>query len=120
MACSLQVKCIYLVWFMQAVNRAATVVIKTICMFSPSVLRQALRRRANIVTPSKADAVVSYVMSDDRIDELHGLFLIRMSDDSLHELVWTKEPRVMALAEPHSAVNCGFFYDDKASEETYN
>ena len=73
---------------MQAIRAAAEKDNVQLTFLSASNLRQALRSKGNIVKPSEISAVLSYVISDDKFEDLHDLHLILLSDNTIKQMKW--------------------------------
>ncbi len=73
---------------MQAIKAAAERNNVQLTCLSASNMRRALRSKGNIVKPSEISAVLSYVISDDRFEDLHDLHLILLSDNTIKHIKW--------------------------------
>ena len=78
-------------------------------LFSPDTLRRALLSAGNIVSPDETSEILSYVTSDGKYEDLHGLHLILLKDGSVQQIRW----------------NCRtgrnyFVFTDAKSESIYN
>ena len=63
----------------QAVKAAAENAGLPLCIFSPALLRRALRCAGNIVNADETEQVLSYAISDNQLRDLHNLYLIRLA-----------------------------------------
>ena len=52
------------------------------------VLREAMRSAGNIVAPGEVSDTLSYVIKDGRYEDLHDLYLVLLSDDSVQQMKW--------------------------------
>lgn len=59
-----------------------------ITLFSPAELRGALLTAGNIVKPDEVSEVLSYVIGDDKYQELDGLHLILLNNGSVQQIEW--------------------------------
>ena len=73
---------------MQAIRAAAERDNAQLTFLSASIMRQALRSKGNLVKPSEISAVLSYVISDEKFEDLHDLHLILLSDNSIKQIKW--------------------------------
>ena len=73
---------------MQGIRSAAERDNAELTFLSASIMRQALRSKGNIVKPSEISAVLSYVISDDKFEDLHDLHLILLSDNTIKQIKW--------------------------------
>ncbi len=60
----------------QAVKSAAEDAGLPLRIFSPALLRRALRCAGNIVNADEVERVLSYAISDNQLSDLHNLYLI--------------------------------------------
>ncbi|DBB08911.1 TPA: hypothetical protein ACH3X3_007553 [Trebouxia sp. C0006] len=56
-------------------------------------MRPVLRSKGNIVKPSEISAVLSYIISDDKFENLHDLHLIVLSDNTVKQIKWNSPRR---------------------------
>ncbi len=51
-------------------------------------MRDALRSAGNIVQPEETSAILSYVISDGRYEDLDGLHLVLLDDNTVKQIEW--------------------------------
>ena len=72
----------------QAVLEAVKVGDTQICMLTPAVLRQSLRKAGKVVKPSEVAAILEYVISDEHYEDLDGLYLAHLRNGEVTRLSW--------------------------------
>ena len=59
---------------------------KRLSIFSPAILRQALRQAGNVVAPHDVPEVLHYVIRDSQYADLDKLHLVLLCDGSVQQL----------------------------------
>lgn len=70
--------------------QALTTSCSSLKLFSPDTLRKALSSAGNIVQPDEVSEVLRYVTSDERYEDLDGLYLILLNDGSVQQIMWDR------------------------------
>lgn len=60
---------------------------------SPVVLRYAIKVAGNIVKPQEVENVLSYAISDQQYDQLHGLYLLLLANQTVQQCSWRDSQR---------------------------
>lgn len=71
---------------LQAVRQAATANGRPMTIFTPAVLRAALRQAGNVVKPEEVSEVLLYAVQDKQVADLDKLHLILLRDGSVQQL----------------------------------
>ena len=97
----------------QAIQEAAIANNIPLSTLAPAVLREALRRAGNVVRPSEVEEVLSFVTSDDKVNELHGLHLLLLRNGAVHQISWPDSAQ-------DQAGPIYYYYDHKYSKGMYS
>ena len=89
----------------QAVKAAAEHAGLPLCIFSPALLRRALRCAGNIVNADEVEQVLSYAISDKQFSHLHNLYLICLAGQP----AVVQQIKVVDTAGSHSQAGKTYF-----------
>lgn len=74
------------VCWLQALQEAAAASNRHLSIFSPAVLRQALRQAGNILKPEEVEHVLEYTVKDQDYPDLDQLYVVLLRDGSVQQL----------------------------------
>jgi len=100
---------------MQAIRAAAEKDNVQLTFLSASNMRRALRSKGNIVKPSEVSTFLSYVISDDKFEDLHDLHLILLSDNTIKQIKWNSpgSSKYFVFTDPKSRSMFGLMAANK-------
>ena len=71
---------------LQALEQASVAKGRRLTMFTPALLRQALRQAGQVVRRREIDEVLAYVISDRRYSDLDQLWLVLLCNNTVAQL----------------------------------
>jgi len=105
----------FMLTVVQAVKAAAENAGLPLCIFSPALLRRALRCAGNIVNADEVEQVLSYAISDKQFSDLHNLYLIGLASQP----AVVQQIKVVDTAGSHSQAGKVYFIPC-AEQKVYN
>lgn len=85
----------------------------------PSVLRQALRQAGNIIQADEMEDVVSFIVSKHQVPDLDKLYLLTLTDGSVHQLRWLGSG-YGHKQQLHDPIEEFYLTNDDQSRQVYN